>query len=136
MEMGISFSADGHFHGVVYLLITLQKRKKETEEAQNVVLMILLEIKFNVAVRLVAILDTICQQKKEPGAQPRSQGPLSFSFLEVEKPLERGCQGQGFCELFTRAFSLQILFNLYPFHSNLGIKIFLQYFAYILDNCF
>ena len=108
--MGISFSADGHFHGVVYLLITLQKRKKETEEAQNVVLMILLEIKFNVAVRLVAILDTICQQKKEPGAQPRSQGPLSFSFLEVEKPLERGCQGQGFCELFTRAFSLQILF--------------------------
>lgn len=63
-------------HGVVHLLIALQRRKKkETKEARNVVLTILLEIKFKVAVRLVAVLDMPAEKKI--GTQPQSQGPLS-----------------------------------------------------------
>ena len=107
--MGIRFFADNeHFHCVVYLLISLQRRQKKTEaeETCNVVLVILLEI--NQDSGQTGRHLGCANRKKEPEAQPRSQGSLPFSFLEVEKPLEQGCQGQGFCELF----ALQFFFTL------------------------
>ena len=74
--MEISFSADNqHFHGVVYLLMITEpmlcKGEKKTEKASNVVLTILLEIKFKIAVRLVDILDMQAEKKKQDTTSTR-----------------------------------------------------------------
>lgn len=76
MEIRISFSADNlHFHGVVYLLMInwsfAKERKTEIEEARNVVPMILLEINFQIAVRLVAILDVPAEKNQGYNLDPR-----------------------------------------------------------------